>query len=426
MKIFFILIYNFILYPLLFVTAFIGTLFHKKLREGMKGKRATIALMKDYFSKNQSGPVYWFHAASHGEYLQTKQVISGLKEVEPSSTIIASFFSPSGYNNVDDPNIDLKVYIPFDFIWSVRRMLKIAQPKKIMFAAYDIWPNLIWTAYYRKIPTTLFAAHFVKGTNKLKPIIRSFYRTVYESISSIYTVNGDDYLMLQQIVRPYHGPTIRVLGNPRYDEVKNLANEFTQKRTISVLLRERRLVIGSVWPEDQNVILSPILRLLKEYPDLRILWVPHEPTEKYINEGKLLFESEGFDVSIFRSKRASIISASRVVIVGVIGVLSKLYWDGQFAYVGGGFSTGVHNVMEPAIARLPVLFGPKNENSHEAQELIENGGGKSISTSDEFYHEMKFLLDDTNAFLKASYAATDVIHQNLGSSTRVVRGILRD
>lgn len=426
MRIIFILIYNFILYPLLFVIASTGSLFNPKLREGIRGKWTTISRMREFFDEERKGPVYWFHSASHGEYLQAKQVISGLKDVESESTIVASFFSPSGYNNVNDPNIDLKVYIPFDFIWSVRRMLKIAHPKKIMFAAYDIWPNLIWTAYYRKIPTTLFAAHFVPGTSKLKPVLRSFYRTVYESITSIYTVNGDDYLRLQQIVRPYRGPLIRVLGNPRYDEVKKLADKFTRKRTISVLLRDKRLVVGSVWPEDQAVILEPIIRLLKEFPDFRVLWVPHVPTDKYICEGRKLFESEGLDVSVYRSKKVKPVPKNRVVIVGVVGVLSKLYWQGQIAYVGGGFSTGVHNVMEPAIARLPVLFGPKNENSIEAQELIEKGGGGVITTRDEFYEKMKFLLDDTNAFLKASYAATDVIHQNLGSSTRVVRGILRD
>ncbi len=426
MKILFILFYNLILYPMLFIVAAIGSIFHKKLREGFIGKWTTITRLKAYFNGSHGEQVYWFHAASHGEYLQAKPVISGLKEVEPNVKIIASFFSPSGFNNVDDPNIDLKVYIPFDFIWSVRRMLKIAHPKKIMFAAYDIWPNLIWTAYFRNIPTTLFAAHFVKGTSKLKPFIRWFYRTVYESISSIYTVDGDDYLLLQRIVRKYHGPVIRVLGNPRYDEVKKLADDFTQKRTISVLLRDRRLVIGSLWPEDQSVIEQPIIDLLNEYHDLKVLWVPHEPTPSYIEESVRRFEAEGFDVSIFRSKKALELPRSRVVIVGVVGVLSKLYWQCQIAYVGGAFSTGVHNVMEPAIARLPVLFGPRYENSHEAKELIANGGGKNIETSSEFYQQMRVLIDDTNTFLKASYAATEVIHQNLGSSTRVVRGILRD
>ena len=36
------------------------------------------------------------------------------------------------------------------------------------------------------------------------------------------------------------------------------------------------------------------------------------------------------------------------------------------------------------------------------------------------------LLVDRNLFMKTSYAATDVIHNNLGSATRVVRNIIHD
>lgn len=426
MKIFFILFYNLLLYPLLVLAGLIGSLFNRKLREGIKGKFQAIAVLRDFFKDGPKPNTFWFHSASHGEYLQAKPVIAGLKEIEPRFTIIASFFSPSGYNNVNDPNIDLKVYIPFDFIWSVRRMLKIARPRKLIFAAYDIWPNLIWVAAHRKIPTALFAAHFIKGTSKLQPVIRSFYRAVYTSISSIYTVGKDDYLRVQRIIGIPYLPLIRVLGNPRYDEVKKQSDQFTRERTISVLLRERRLIVGSVWPEDMAVILEPILTLLQEYPDLKLLWVPHEPSEKFVEASIDAFRSQGFSVELYKSRKILTIPDTKVVVVTAMGVLSKLYWQGQFAYVGGGFSTGVHNVMEPAIARLPVLFGPRNENSPEAGELLASGGGRTISTGEEFYTGMTSLLDDKNEFLAASYAATEVIHNNLGSATRVVRGVLRD
>ena len=109
-----------------------------------------------------------------------------------------------------------------------------------------------------------------------------------------------------------------------------------------------------------------------------------------------------------------------------VGRLSQLYWSGQVAYIGGGFSTGVHNVMEPAIARLPVFFGPRYTNFHEAEELIFDGGGFSIESGTELYLGLKGLLEDDSAFIKASYAATNVIHRNLGSATRVVRSLIHD
>jgi 3-deoxy-D-manno-octulosonic-acid transferase len=82
--------------------------------------------------------------------------------------------------------------------------------------------------------------------------------------------------------------------------------------------------------------------------------------------------------------------------------------------------------MEPAIARLPIFFGPRYNNSHEAEELIKDGGGFYINSGTDLYLGVKKLFNDHDAFIKASYASTNVVHRNLGSATRVVRNIIHD
>ena len=57
---------------------------------------------------------------------------------------------------------------------------------------------------------------------------------------------------------------------------------------------------------------------------------------------------------------------------------------------------------------------------------MENGGGFTVNTKNEFSDTVNRLLDDQTFFLNSSTAATNVIHKNIGSATRVVRGILRD
>lgn len=424
---FWFIIYNIIIYPLIFILASIGAIFNKKLREGLIGRFQTINKLKHTsrdWDKKQA--IYWFHAASHGEFEQVRPVLRGLKEIKKECYIIISFFSPSGYNNVDDPNIDCKIYLPFDFIWSIRRAFKNIKPKKIIFATYDIWPNMVWLANRRKIHTSVFAARFDHNTTKTLPIIKNFYRTIYQSFSTIYTISEDDNFQLDKILKPHSHPIIRALGNPRYDQVKEKADKFTKDRTISVMMRDKRLIVGSVWPEDEKKIINSIFQLMEEDKELCILWVPHEPSEKYIQSSLKLFESHGYKPKVIRSKKTRKIQNGRVVILGVVGVLSKLYWQGQIAYIGGGFSSGIHNIMEPAIARLPVIFGPKYSRSHAAIELLKAGGGFSIKNGTEFYDIMKVLLNDKNRFLDASFAATKVIQDNIGSATRVVRSIIRD
>ena len=403
-----------------------GSLFNRKIRAGMIGRFRSYQDLKTFRVRiGIAKTIYWFHASSHGEFEQVKPVLAGIKEVEPLSFSVVSFFSPSGYNHVNDEHIDCKIYLPFDFPWLIRKCLNVVQPKKIILAAYDVWPNMIWVSKSIGIHSALFAAQFSKGTSKLFPVIRNFYRNVYGSLSAIYTISEQDNKRLQRILYPIKRPIVRVLGNPRYDQVKQKADKFTAERTESVLLRPKRLLAGSIHKEDEHVILDSIVNLMQDINDLSLIWVPHEPSDRIISEAESFFRSKNFPTDRLGLKNPDEIE-TRVIIVDSIGKLSQLYWDGQVAYVGGGFSSGVHNVMEPAIARLPVFFGPYYKNFIEAKELIADGGGFSIENGMDLYQGIKNLFEDRAAFIKASYAATEVIHRNLGSATRIVRNLIHD
>ena len=403
-----------------------GSLFNRKIRTGMIGRFRSYQDLKSFRVRiGIEKTIYWFHASSHGEFEQVKPVLTGLKEVEPLSFSVVSFFSPSGYNHVNDEHIDCKIYLPFDFPWLIRKCLNVVQPKKIILASYDVWPNMIWISKSIDIHSALFAAQFSEGTSKLSPVIRNFYRNVYGSLSAIYTISEQDNKRLQHILYPIKRPIVRVLGNPRYDQVKQKAGKFTTEQTESVLLRPKRLLVGSIHIEDEHVILDSIVNLMQDINDLSLIWVPHEPSDRIVSQAESFFQSKNFTTARLGLKSPNQIE-TRVIIVDSIGKLSQLYWDGQVAYIGGGFSSGVHNVMEPAIARLPVFFGPRYKNFIEAKELIADGGGFSIENGTDLYQGVKNLLEDRVAFIKASYAATEVIHRNLGSATRIVRNLIHD
>ncbi|RTZ93874.1 MAG: hypothetical protein DSY36_04505 [Candidatus Neomarinimicrobiota bacterium] len=427
MKYFWFFVYKIILIPIVVVIGAIGLCFNKKLRDGLFGRFQTRKVLKNYLNElNGDEIIYWFHASSHGEFLQTKPVLLGLKEVEPHAKLIVSFFSPSGYQHVNDESIDCKIYLPLDFYWTVKSALRLVRPEKLIFAAYDIWPNLVWAAKELGIPTVLFAARFKKGTGKLLPVVRNFYHHVYKDFHSIYTITKTDHNHLQLMLENSSNTTLRVFGNPRYDHVKSTADKFTTEHTKSVLSRKKRIIFASIHDEDERIIYESVLRLLNDYKSLSILWVPHEPIPSVIDASVQRFEELGFKVSVFSKQTPYDKDDPKVIVVDVVGVLSHLYWDGIIAYVGGGFSTGIHNVMEPAIARLPILFGPQYENFHEAKELIKSGGGWSIENGEELFDKINILLSDDSKIIPASFAATDVIHRNVGAATRVVRGIIRD
>ena len=421
-------IYNFFLLPIMVFIGIIGVIFNKKIREGFFGRFNTDGTLDDFISSldGNNQTIYWFHASSHGEFLQTKPVLVGLKEIEPHIKIIVSFFSPSGYNNIDDNIIDCKIYLPFDFPWLVKKALKTIKPKKLIFAAYDIWPNLIWTAKAMNIPTVLFAAKFKRKTKKLMPLVRSFYQHVYNNFYSIYTITKKDDEKLRLILDKSKNMILRVLGNPRYDQVNKVSDQYSIEHTKEILNRKKSIILGSMHNEDKKNIIDGLMDLLNDNNDIYIIWVPHEPISRNINLVYDYFLDKGYSVELYSEQNKLGTDHPRIIIVDVVGVLSKIYWNGIIAYIGGGFSTGIHNVMEPAIARLPVIFGPHYDNFQEAIELIDLGGGWSINNSEEFYNISNKLINNEKLLLNASEAATDVIHNNIGAATRVVRGIIRD
>ena len=52
-----------------------------------------------------------------------------------------------------------------------------------------------------------------------------------------------------------------------------------------------------------------------------------------------------------------------------VGVLAGLYYYAHMTYIGGAFTSGVHNILEPASMKSKISFGPKYSNSTEAIEM---------------------------------------------------------
>ena len=427
MKIIYYVIYNGLIYPAIFFTALIFSAFNKKLRQSIKGKFGSPNIIKNYFNKDDiSSNIYWFHASSLGEFFQVKTVIEKLKEEKDDLICIVSFSSPSGFNHANSDAMDLKFYIPFDFPWTINRVLNVIKPKKIMFASYDLWPNLVWISRLKGIHVNLYSVKTKKSSLRNNQISQHIYRSIYSSLSSLYTISEEDMKDVCDILGSNPGPELRVVGNPRYDLVMNEATEFRQNDVEKLNDRDMRIIIGSVHKEEEDYLVPALVQLMNENPDLKVLYALHEPTDSALREIKKKFHYHGIKGAVFRKKTDLKLPNNPLVILGVVGVLSRLYWQGQIAYVGGGHSTGVHNVMEPAVARLPVIFGPRYHNSHEAEELINNNGGFCVKDGQEFLSIIKNLISDSKYHKMTSLLASDVVYKNVGSTREMVQQIFCD
>ena len=155
-------IYNLLVLPVIIFLSIILSIFNKKIRKGLIGRLSSLSSLKS-FNSSKFSDIYWFHTSSYGEYQQIETIINKLKKSDPNIGIITSFFSPSGFENVNDDNIDLKIYLPFDFILTSYKALKLIKPKKIFFTSSDVWPSFLFVANNLNISTILTSARYKKS-----------------------------------------------------------------------------------------------------------------------------------------------------------------------------------------------------------------------------------------------------------------------
>jgi 3-deoxy-D-manno-octulosonic-acid transferase len=107
------------------------------------------------------------------------------------------------------------------------------------------------------------------------------------------------------------------------------------------------------------------------------------------------------------------------VVLDRVGVLAHLYTVGSVGYVGGGFhGQGLHSVLEPAAAGIPVCFGPRHLNALAAAELLEVGGGREVADVDALAGVLGAWLTDGAARGEAGAAAFRYIDVHRGAADR--------
>ena len=419
MKIFWILCYNIIIYPITFFLVFSFSLFNNKVRKSFNGRLNSISKIHEYFKFERKRDRYWFHVSSLGEYYQTKSIIDLIKLKNPNSILVLSFSSPSGYEMVRNSLIDLMIYIPFDFPWTVRSAIDLIKPKKIIICSNDIWPNLIWISKEKNIHTNVFSLYMKKPTTSFKSIRNSIYKSIYNDISSIYTVTKKDKMLLLDLLNKTQDLRIKVFGNPRYDKVKNDVLENNVMKNLTVLKRAKRIIIGSSHIEDDFVI-PIIMSIISKYSDVKVLYAPHDPSKKEIKRLIKIFSSYNKTPSVMYDNNLNDVKDSEIVILGVVGVLAKLYWESQIVYIGGGFSKGIHNVMEPSIAGVPIMFGPNYDHANEAEILLNSGGAICIRNQNEFDFFLLKFLENPNYIEKVGRISSELVSKNIGASSKIV------
>jgi 3-deoxy-D-manno-octulosonic-acid transferase len=286
----------------------------------------------------------------------------------------------------------------------------------LIISKHDTWPNQIWVANECKIPVFLVNASLNDKSSRIKGFAHVLFSEVYNAFDQIYAVSELDKKLFEE---NFKNINVNAIGDTKFDQVV-LRKEQSKNLTLiseSWLKEKLILIFGSVWPEDLVHLKSPITTLLKKFKNVKIIIAPHQPDEVHLNDIRTFLNK--FEINHFTEQHFTM--NTRILLIDSVGILADLYKHAQIAFVGGSFEQGIHNVMEPAIYGIPIIYGPKHKNSYDAIQLLKNNGSLQITNQIEAQEIFNKLIMDESYRIQLGKNALNFALSNTGVSDKLIR-----
>ena len=402
-------IYNFTAH-LTFFFLRMYALFNTKMKLFVSGRKETFQKLSSIKKEDQT---VWFHVASLGEFEQAIPIIEAVKKRYQDHKIIVTFFSPSGYEIRKNSNLaDIICYLPFDTKANMKRFVAMVHPEIAIIVKYEFWPNLLQQLKKQSVPTILVSGIFREDQVFFKPTGK-WMRKSLTAFHHFFVQDSSSKNLLESI----NCKNISLSGDTRFDRVAKILEQDNSLPYISAFKNNQYTVVaGSTWKEDEELFVSYINKSKGE----KFIIVPHTIDVKSIQKLKDSLEKETI---LYSEKDGENLSEYTVFILDTIGLLTKTYAYADATYVGGGFKTGLHNILEPATFGIPVVIGPVYNKFKEAVDLVNLGGCISVGNQSAFSSTFNKLKNDIN-FRKETGAINDsYIKENIGATTQIMQYI---
>jgi 3-deoxy-D-manno-octulosonic-acid transferase len=307
--------------------------------------------------------------------------------------------------------VDFALYLPFDKRSNARDFLRQLNPKIGFFVKYEFWPNFLNEAKNQRIP--IYSVATILRSNQIYfKWYGGLFRNALKNVSFFFVQNNDSSKLLIQLgIHNYE-----IIGDTRFDRV--LENKILFEQTKNnldfgifdrFLSAEKALIFGSSWSPEEQVLFS----FLTENKSQKVILAPHNVSEKNIQSLQQKFGENAVRFTSFENDFTN----QQVLILDTIGHLSTAYSYGKVAFVGGGFSGSLHNILEPAVFGLPVFFGPKHAKFPEANEFMNRGIGFEIGSYQEFKIKLNEIESELNSISKKTI---EFVESQRGASEKII------
>ena len=365
----------------------------RKLRRGGYD-RAIGQRLGRYGTDLPAEPRCWIHAVSVGEAATAVPLVEALVRRWPELGIVMTTVTPTGARIVSD-RLDSKVshrYFPIDLPRPVRRALDAVRPRFFIGMETELWPNFFRALAARGIPSMIANGRISDRSFRRYRRVRFLTSRMLRNVRIFAMQSQEDARRIIALGAPPE--RVVVTGNLKTDLAPaDAGGESLWQRLLGLGENDLVWIAGSTHRGEDAAVLDAFARLRARFPQLVLLLAPRHPER--VPEVERLVAERGL-TSVRRSELPGVRDLRSVIILDTVGELAQLYRVATVVFVGGSLvPTGGHNMLEPALLRKAVLFGPHTENFRESADvLLASGGAVLVREGGDLERQVGQLLDD--------------------------------
>lgn len=372
-----------------------------------------------YYSHPFSGRSIWFHAVSVGEAEAALPLIRLIQQRYPHEQILVTTTTPTGSARIQSVLRDsvAHVYLPYDLPAIIQRFLKQFRPKLAVFLEKEIWPNLFAALGEQEIPLYVINARLSARSARAYRKIPALVKPALAQIKLIATQTEADKNQFLSIGAS--DSQLAVLGNIKFD-ITIAPEVLAEGKQLKQQWGQRFIwIIASTHQGEEAQLLAHYPRLKAEIPQLLVVIAPRHP-ERFAAV-KIGCEKQGLRV-VMRSEQKAVTPDCDVYIADSMGELKMLLAAADVAFVGGSLvDVGGHNVLEPAAAGVPVLFGPIMFNFQLiAEQMLQHQAARQCQDAAAVADAVLALAADPQSCQRLAEQASAFLAANQGAIERIV------
>ena len=374
----------------------------------------------------------WVHAVSFGEVRLAHAVIAALR-ARLSFPVLLTTTTGTGralaerWRREQAPGAaDAVAAPPLDLPGPIGRFLDAARPRALLLVETELWPNLLRLAPARGVPVLIVNGRLSpRGFARLQRV-RSLFAPGAAAMRLVAAQSEEDAGRFRTLGVP--GDRVTATGNIKFDLPVPQAAGDPVRRRLGLADGAPVFVAGSTARAEAAPVARAFAALRASVPGAILVIAPRHPQD--VSPARRLLEARGWRVRPWSAFGPAGLTPGDpggapgfdVVVVDTMGVLPAIYACATVAFVGGSLVTrGGQNLLEPAAAGVPVLFGPHVDTVRFAAEaLLASGGGFQVADGEALAAEVLRLTRDRAARDAAGAQARATVTRHRGALERTV------